>query len=175
MSDEQRRLAGLVLGGLGFLVAVSALSLVIRDDPAEGDSSGSAAAHTGDDPATDTSSPPVEAHDDSGTDDDGGASTTSSVPFDGWVDPASSGRPWGDSVDGLLTFRGNPTRSWHGRGPVPMDPVERWRFPVDGELTSGTPDRKEGLYFGAELSADERRELLEAIERRRDKSHGSTC
>ena len=31
-----------------------------------------------------------------------------------------------------------------------------WRgyFPVGGELTSGKPDIKEGLYFGAELSAD---------------------
>jgi len=31
-----------------------------------------------------------------------------------------------------------------------------WRgyFPVGGELTSGTPDRKEGLYFGAELPDD---------------------
>jgi len=31
-----------------------------------------------------------------------------------------------------------------------------WRgyFPVGGELTSGRPDRKEGLYFGAELPAD---------------------
>jgi isopenicillin N synthase-like dioxygenase len=30
-----------------------------------------------------------------------------------------------------------------------------WRgwFPVGGELTSGAPDRKEGLYFGAELPA----------------------
>ena len=30
-----------------------------------------------------------------------------------------------------------------------------WRgwFPVGGELTSGRPDRKEGLYFGAELGA----------------------
>jgi isopenicillin N synthase-like dioxygenase len=27
-------------------------------------------------------------------------------------------------------------------------------FPVGGELTSGKPDRKEGLYFGAELAAD---------------------
>src|SRR5688572_15857879 len=29
-----------------------------------------------------------------------------------------------------------------------------WRgwFPVGGELTSGVPDRKEGIYFGAELS-----------------------
>ena len=31
-----------------------------------------------------------------------------------------------------------------------------WRgyFPVGGELTSGTPDHKEGLYFGTELSRD---------------------
>jgi isopenicillin N synthase-like dioxygenase len=34
-----------------------------------------------------------------------------------------------------------------------------WRgyFPVDGELTSGRPDRKEGVYFGTELSADDPR------------------
>ena len=31
-----------------------------------------------------------------------------------------------------------------------------WRgyFPIGGELTSGRPDRKEGLYFGAELTVD---------------------
>ena len=35
----------------------------------------------------------------------------------------------------------------------------RWRgwFPEGGELTSGRPDHKEGLYFGAELPADDRR------------------
>jgi isopenicillin N synthase-like dioxygenase len=34
-----------------------------------------------------------------------------------------------------------------------------WRgyFPVGAELTSGRPDRKEGLYFGAELGADDPR------------------
>jgi isopenicillin N synthase-like dioxygenase len=34
-----------------------------------------------------------------------------------------------------------------------------WRgyFPVGGELTSGKPDQKEGLYFGAELPADDPR------------------
>jgi isopenicillin N synthase-like dioxygenase len=34
-----------------------------------------------------------------------------------------------------------------------------WRgwFPVGGELTSGTPDRKEGIYFGAELPPDDPR------------------
>lgn len=48
-----------------------------------------------------------------------------------------------------------------------MDPAQKlaiamekggraWRgyFPVGGELTSGRPDLKEGLYFGAELAAD---------------------
>jgi isopenicillin N synthase-like dioxygenase len=33
-------------------------------------------------------------------------------------------------------------------------PAWRGYFPVGGELTSGKPDRKEGLYFGAELAAD---------------------
>jgi isopenicillin N synthase-like dioxygenase len=34
-----------------------------------------------------------------------------------------------------------------------------WRgfFPVGGELTSGVPDRKEGIYFGSELAADDPR------------------
>ncbi|MGC2305380.1 isopenicillin N synthase family dioxygenase, partial [Candidatus Binatus sp.] len=34
-----------------------------------------------------------------------------------------------------------------------------WRgyFPVDGELTSGRPDRKEGIYFGTELAVDDAR------------------
>ena len=33
-----------------------------------------------------------------------------------------------------------------------------WRgwFPFEGELTSGVPDRKEGIYFGAELAATTR-------------------
>ncbi len=33
-------------------------------------------------------------------------------------------------------------------------PAWRGYFPLGGELTSGKPDRKEGLYFGAELAAD---------------------
>lgn len=59
-------------------------------------------------------------------------------PFDGWVNPASSGRPWGDTVEGLLTFRGNPTRSWYGVGPMPSDPTVLWSYPGEGGGLCGT-------------------------------------
>ncbi len=36
-------------------------------------------------------------------------------------------------------------------------PAWRGYFPVGGELTSGKPDNKEGLYFGSELGADDPR------------------
>ncbi len=59
---------------------------------------------------------------------------TTAPRYLGWVDPTSSGRPWGTEVDGLLTFRGNPTRSYHGRGPVPKNPVVLWRYPRTGAM-----------------------------------------
>lgn len=37
--------------------------------------------------------------------------------------------PQQGSVSGLLTFRGNPSRSYYGDGPVPRQPRVRWRFP----------------------------------------------
>lgn len=49
-----------------------------------------------------------------------------------WVDPRSSQRPWSDlgAAEGLLTFRGNPTRSWYGRGPVPDEPAVQWSVDI---------------------------------------------
>ena len=56
-------------------------------------------------------------------------------PFEGWSDPRLAGEPYpGASVEGLLTFRGNPTRSFHGRGPVPTDPAVDFRYPDEGGL-----------------------------------------
>jgi outer membrane protein assembly factor BamB len=52
--------------------------------------------------------------------------------YDGWVDPASAGNPWTADVDGLLTFRGNPTRSYYGKGPVPAAPEILWQVPPEG-------------------------------------------
>ena len=69
-------------------------------------------------------------------------------PGGAWVDPASIGQPWG-SVPGVLTFRGSPTRSWHGAGPVPKDPVVAWRYPRDRKLCSlSTVGDKEKEWCG---------------------------
>lgn len=59
--------------------------------------------------------------------------TESTLPaFDGWVQPLSSGLAWSElgAVEGLLTFRGNPTRSYYGRGPVPTNPSVLWTFDI---------------------------------------------
>src|SRR5690606_11997968 len=43
------------------------------------------------------------------------------------------GKPWGE-VEGLTMFRGNPTRTWYGVGPVPEDPENLWSYPESGGL-----------------------------------------
>ncbi len=49
-------------------------------------------------------------------------------PYEGWSDPAHVFQPYGDVVQGVLTFRGNPTRTYYGLGPVPrVAPVVAWR------------------------------------------------
>ena len=55
------------------------------------------------------------------------------TPYPGWVDPTTAGQPYG-TVAGLLTFRGNPTRTFYGTGPAPQSPEVLWRF-------TGTPER----------------------------------
>ncbi len=70
------------------------------------------------------------------------ATTTTTVPpYDGWVDPASSGQPFPQStVQGILTFRGNPTRSYYGEGPVPRQAQHQWAYPASGGLCSESSD-----------------------------------
>src|SRR5690349_9187147 len=66
-------------------------------------------------------------------------------PYEGWSDPSRVGKPYSDTVTGILTFRGNPTRTYHGEGPVPRtQPSEVWRYPQPG----GPP-----LYNGSILGS----------------------
>jgi hypothetical protein len=63
--------------------------------------------------------------------------TTTLAPFDGWVNPASSQEKWDVKTDGYLTFRGNPTRSWYGQGPIPTNPQVLWTYPKAGGTMCG--------------------------------------
>jgi len=63
--------------------------------------------------------------------------------YEGWVDPASAGRPYyGATIPGLLTFRGNPTRTYYGQGPMPSAPRPVWRYP-GAAMCSVSEDRGE--------------------------------
>ena len=65
--------------------------------------------------------------------DPGSTSATTTTPRSdrphGVVTAATTFQPWG-SVDGLTMFRGNPTRTFFGTGPVPASaPAQLWRYP----------------------------------------------
>lgn len=59
------------------------------------------------------------------------------------VNPASSGHMWSEEVPGLLTFRGNPTRTYYGRGPVPASPKVAWYYPQNGGMCSSSSAKGE--------------------------------
>lgn len=82
---------------------------------------------------------------------DGATDTDGAVRFDEpwrapWMVPEEGsllhGRRYGD-VDGFLVFRGNPTRTFYGEGPVPTDPAVAWSAPsermcsIEGDLADG--------------------------------------
>ncbi|HLT11298.1 MAG TPA: PQQ-binding-like beta-propeller repeat protein [Micromonosporaceae bacterium] len=70
-------------------------------------------------------------------------SPTPAPVFVGWSDPSKVGQPYGDKVAGLLTFRGNPTRTYYGTGPVPrVTPSKLWRFPKSGGMCAESRDER---------------------------------
>ncbi len=122
-----RKLPLLIGGGALILLLLLVAANQANDDTElrsavaqSGDGDGSAQQPTSTQAATTTTAEPT-------------TSTASTLPpFTGWVQPLSSGLPWSElgAVEGLLTFRGNPTRSWYGRGPVPQDPKVIWTFNI---------------------------------------------
>ena len=54
-----------------------------------------------------------------------------------WSDPAGFGRPYPGETPGVLTFRGNPSRTYYGEGPVPAAPRRLWSYPLDGSPMCG--------------------------------------
>ena len=70
--------------------------------------------------------------------------TTTQPPYTGWVDPASAFQPFPKAkVEGLLTFRGNPTRNYYGQGPMPAAPHVVWKYPGEGQMCRLSEDKGE--------------------------------
>ncbi|OFW65098.1 MAG: hypothetical protein A2135_03825 [Actinobacteria bacterium RBG_16_67_15] len=66
--------------------------------------------------------------------------TTTTLPINTWVDRSTVGQRWGsDEVQGVLMFRGNPTNTWYGSGPIPATPEIKWKFP-DAPMCSQSTD-----------------------------------
>jgi outer membrane protein assembly factor BamB len=59
--------------------------------------------------------------------------------------PTVIGAPHGEVV-GLTMFRGNPSRTWYGEGPVPVDLGVRWRFP-DSPMCGVSPVGGENITW----------------------------
>jgi outer membrane protein assembly factor BamB len=127
-----------LLVGLLFAVGLAALSLLAFAVLARsGDGPGTTIAGT----TTSSSDTSSTSGNTSSTGDTTSSSTTTTtlVPLHDWVDRRTVGQPWGTTVSGLLTFRGNPTNSWYGTGPVPTTPEVKWRYP-DTPMCSQSTD-----------------------------------
>jgi outer membrane protein assembly factor BamB len=57
--------------------------------------------------------------------------TTHPAREPGTVPTWTVGQPWGETI-GLTMFRGNPTRTFYGTGPLPGKPRVLWSYPDDG-------------------------------------------
>ncbi len=77
-------------------------------------------------------------------------STTTTVAArpTGVVTPDTVFEPWG-SVVGLTMFRGNPTRTYFGSGPVPATPpTQLWRYPEHAMTGSSPVGREQKVWSG---------------------------
>lgn len=109
----------LLIALAGVLVLTGGIAMVSRDTSSTNADNASE--------STDTKAPAKE-------------TTTTTVKYEGWVDPASSGQMWSSKVPGVLTFRGNPTRTYYGMGPVPTNPKILWTYPQSGGMCGSSSD-----------------------------------
>lgn len=75
-------------------------------------------------------------------------STTLPPQPTGLVTADSLFRPWG-TVDGLTMFRGNPTRTFFGTGPVPTEtPEQLWRYPSSAMAGLSPVGNEQKWWYG---------------------------
>jgi outer membrane protein assembly factor BamB len=120
--DHQRR--RLTLLGLAIASVLALVISLVMDSAEDGDRG--AASGNGD-----RSSTTEDGSDGDGEEPEQPKGEFFRTDHDGLADPAGFGKPYPNAtVEGLLTFRGNPSRSYYGVGPVPRAaPRVRYQFP----------------------------------------------
>lgn len=58
-----------------------------------------------------------------------------------WSDPNLVGQPYPGKTGGMISFRGNPTRTYYGKGPVPASPKVLWQYPKSSPMCSESTDK----------------------------------
>lgn len=58
------------------------------------------------------------------------------------------GEAWG-IVSGLTMFRGNPTRTWYGTGPIPNTPETKWKYPQERMCSPSSSGGKTSIWCGS--------------------------
>ena len=135
----------LVVVAVGAFLGLAAFALVgDRPDDDPGQSAG--VTSTTDEPLTTSTSIPVAS---STTTSPEPTSTTTTLPeretdtVPGWT----VGMSWG-TTEGLTMFRGNPTRTFYGTGPLAADPTEAWRYPDSPMCSSSSVGGESTVWCG---------------------------
>ncbi len=138
--------AGMVMTivAAGFVLGLAVYLITSGGDDVEG-----AEALTASTVSTDTSTPGTTAPTPETTTSTVAASTTTEVRErePGTVPGWTVGQPWGTTV-GVTMFRGNPTRTFHGTGPVPDTPTEAWRYPDEQMCSSSSEGGESRIWCG---------------------------
>jgi hypothetical protein len=121
-------------------VVVGAKALGGNDDGKKDDAQGTTPASPGGSTSGGNGSPTGDPSTPATTGPDGTPSTTPTEVDD---DPTTPG-PINTKFPGLVTFRGNATRTYYGEGPLPKDPEVLWQYPQSGGLCSQS-DGGQGL------------------------------
>lgn len=60
----------------------------------------------------------------------------------------NTGESWG-IINGLTMFRGNPTRTWYGTGPIPENPTTKWKYPKEKMCSPSSSNGKTSIWCGS--------------------------
>ncbi len=58
-----------------------------------------------------------------------------------YADPAWTSKVYPGATNAMVAFRGNPSRTYYGKGPVPAKPHQLWQYPASAPMCSESVDK----------------------------------